>query len=255
MKVIFLHIPKTAGQSVHAGLVKAFGNEAVCPARVNEQLVSMTITELNRYQVFSGHFDWAMLDCIKGPKYIFTVLRNPLDRILSFYFYLRDQAEKMPSDKLRRPENQGLKAALELTPQEYFAGGPAHLRKFLDNHYDNFYTYYFASRHYQGREKLNRIVRRGNMINDDILRMAKDNLSYLDDVFTIDHMSDVFKTIKEFSAAKDKDLEEYRVNVNQTIQADDRIKKLRLLGGDDKLLERIQLFCKLDNKIWQIYSK
>ena len=88
MKVIFLHIPKTAGQSVHAALVNAFGNEAVCPARVNDQLRRMSITEINRYQVFSGHFDWSLLDCIKGPKYVFTILREPIDRILSFYLAL-----------------------------------------------------------------------------------------------------------------------------------------------------------------------
>jgi len=48
----------------------------------------MSITEINRYQVFSGHFDWSLLDCIKGPKYVFTILREPIDRILSFYLAL-----------------------------------------------------------------------------------------------------------------------------------------------------------------------
>jgi hypothetical protein len=254
MRIVFLHIPKTAGQSVHAALVKAFGEDVVCPARVNEQLARMTITELNRYQVFSGHLDWAMLDCIKGPKYVFTILRNPVDRILSFYFYLRDQAANLPVEKLHKPEHQGLRAALELTPQEYFSGGPGHLRKFLDDHYDNFYAYYFASRHFQGRAQLHGLMKRGELNQEDVLRMAKDNLGMLDDVFTIDNMTDVFATIRRLSDSREGQVEEYQVNVNKNLSADNRVEKLRLLGGDDKLLKRIDHYCELDNKIWDLYS-
>ena len=42
-RIIFLHLPKTAGQSVHAALVDGFGEAAICPARVNEQLDGLTI--------------------------------------------------------------------------------------------------------------------------------------------------------------------------------------------------------------------
>jgi hypothetical protein len=254
MRVIFLHIPKTAGQSVHTALVKAFGQEAICPARVNEQLARMTINELNRYQVFSGHLDWAMLDCIKGPKYVFTILRNPVDRILSFYFYLRDQAAKLPVEKLHKPEHQGLRAALELTPQEYFLGGTTHIRKFLDDHYDNFYAYYFASRHFQGRAQLYGLMKRRELNSEDVLRMAKDNLGVLDDVFTINNMEEVFSTIRRLSDAGSGEIEEYQVNVNKNISADDRMERLLQLSGDDKLLKRIEHYCEMDNKIWDMYS-
>lgn len=253
MRIVFLHIPKTAGQSVHAALVDAFGEDAICPARVNEQLKRMTIAELNRYQVFSGHLDWAMLDCIRGPKYVFTILRKPIDRILSFYFYLRDQAAILPLEILHKPENQGLRAALELTPQDHFSGGPGHLRQFLDDHYDNFYAYYFASRHFHGRGQLHGLIKRGELSEEDVLRMAKDNLAMLDDVFNIDNMADVFATIRRLSDSGGQ-VEEYQVNVNKNISADDRVEKLRLLGIDDKLLKRIDHYCELDNKIWDLYS-
>jgi hypothetical protein len=36
MHVVFLHIPNTAGQSVHAALLAAFEPSAICPARVKE---------------------------------------------------------------------------------------------------------------------------------------------------------------------------------------------------------------------------
>lgn len=128
MRVVFLHIPKTAGQSVHAALQAAFEPSAIRPARVNEQLRPMGISELNRYQVFSGHFDWSALDCIKGPSYRFTILRDPLERTLSFYFYLRkQQGEALAPAERAMPQHSGRRAAAEMTSDEYFLSGPPHL--------------------------------------------------------------------------------------------------------------------------------
>ena len=92
--VIFLHIPKTAGQSVHSFLVHLFGQGAIAPARVNEQLIQLSIPQIRKYSVFSGHMDWAMLDCVERPRFVFTILREPTDRILSFYYYLRSEAKR-----------------------------------------------------------------------------------------------------------------------------------------------------------------
>lgn len=254
MKVIFLHIPKTAGQSVHAALVHAFGREAVCPARVNDHLKKFTITELNRYQVFSGHLDWAMLDCIKGPRYTFTIFREPMDRILSFYFYLRDEAAKLSAEDLRSPERQGLRAALELSPKDYFIGGPPFLRRFIDDHYDNFYSYYFAGRHYQARSELVGLTKRGELSHDDILRMAKDNLSQLDSVFTVDDMTSVFSAIREISGKEIMSDDKYRVNVNKNISAHDRGQRLRDLGAERDTMEKLEACCMLDSQLWQLHA-
>lgn len=254
MKIIFLHIPKTAGQSVHAALINAFGNEVVCPARVNDQLRQMSISELNRYQVFSGHFDWSLLDCIKGPKYVFTILREPIDRILSFYFFLRDEAEKMPIEKRLAPEHQGLKAAFELSPRDYFLGGAPHLRRFLDDHYDNFYTYYFAGRHYESRGKMVGMINRGEMSKQQVLQMAKDNLTLLDDVFIVDNMSAVFSAIRSISGKNLMSDERYRVNVNTKVAADDRRAKIQALGADAPTMARLKEYCQLDAQLWKLFA-
>lgn len=254
MKVIFLHIPKTAGQSVHAALVNAFGKEAVCPARVNDQLRQFSIAELNRYQVFSGHLDWSLLDCVKGPKYVFTVLREPMDRILSFYFHLREQGENLSPEKWTKPECEGIKAAFELSPKEYFLGGLPHLRKFLDDHYDNFYSYYFAGRHYSGRRELLELIKRKELSQDDILRMAKDNLATLNDVFTVNDIASVFTAIQEISGASISEVEQYQVNVNTKVAARDRQDCLKALGADEATLMRLQEYCTMDNKIWALFN-
>jgi len=255
LKVIFLHIPKTAGQSVHAALVNAYGKETVCPARVNDQLRQMSIAELNRYQVFSGHFDWSLLDCVKGSKYVFTILREPIDRILSFYFYLRDDAAKLTTEQRAMPERQGLKAAFELSPRDYFLGGAPHLRRFLDDHYDNFYTYYFAGRHYESRGEMVGLINRGELSRQHVLQMAKDNLTQLDGVFTVDNMSAVFSAIRAISGKELMSDEKYRVNVNTKVTAKDRRMLIQTLGADTATMERLQEYCSLDNELWKYFSE
>lgn len=254
MKIVFLHIPKTAGQSVHTALVNAYGNEAVCPARINEHLRKMSITELNRYEVFSGHLDWALLDCIKGPKYVFTILREPMDRILSFYFFLRDQAENATPEKRNRPEHKGLKAAFELTPKEYFLGGPPNIRRFIDDHYDNFYTYYFAARQYESRGKMVGLINRGVLMQQDVLRIAQENMALLDNVFTVDNMGDVFSAIRKISGQDIMSDDSYRVNVNTKVAAEDRQKQIQSLGANSETMDRLKEYCVLDNELWQQFA-
>ena len=254
MKVIFLHIPKTAGQSVHAALVDGFGNDSVCPARTNEQLMCMSITELNRYQVFSGHFDWSLLDCIRGPRYVFTVLREPIDRALSFYFYLRSQAEGLSKEELGRPEYVGLKAAIELSPNEYFMGGPPDLRAFLDNHYDNFYTYYFSGRHHKAREEFVGLIAQGTLSPGAVLQQAKDNLAHLDNVFSVDDLDSAFASIGAISTNEIVSRDRYFINANSRIPKLSRKSELAALGADDATLEKIEKYGELDNEIWKLYS-
>ena len=250
-KVIFLHIPKTAGQSVHAALVAAFGASAVCPARVNEQLVGIPVNELNRYRVFSGHLDWSLLDCVEGPRTVFTVLREPRDRILSFYFYLREQASKLSAADLDKPQHQGMKAALRLTPDQYFCAGPPHLRRFLDDHYDNFYTYFFAGRYYSARGLLNGRIGRGEISREQLVERALENLCTLDAVFSVEDTAAVFAWIRELGGAAIRGDERYRVNVNAAVEAGERASRLAALGATQAAFDRIDAYCKLDGELWR----
>lgn len=250
-KVVFLHIPKTAGQSVHEALVGAFGADAICPARVNEQLYAYDIAQLHGWRVFSGHLDWSRLDCLRGPRFVFTVLREPRDRILSFYFYLREQASKLTPEELEKPERQGMKAVLAMKPAEYFLGGPPHLRKFLDDHYDNFYTYFFAGRHYTARGPLKQLVKRGVLDEERLLAMAQGNLAQLDAVYTMDQVPQLLDRIAEISGSQLKPADAYRINITQSVAAEKRLERLRALGAGPRVFECLDRWCSLDNRLWQ----
>lgn len=254
-KVIFLHIPKTAGQSIHAALIDAFGEETVCPARVNKQAVLMSVQELNRYNVFSGHLDWSLLDCVRGEKFTFTVLRKPIDRILSFYFYLRKEAQKLTKEELDSPDRQGMKAALELPPHQYFTAGPPNIRSFLNEHYDNFYTYYFAGRRFNGRSDLNGHLKGGRITQEKLVELAIENLQELDAVYTLDRVSDAFDDIRSLSpCARGQKNAEYFVNVNRVTDPPDRKDLLRNLGATEATFKRIKQYCEMDDELWRRFA-
>lgn len=86
MKLVFLHLQKTGGTSLHAGLAAGFAPGAVCPERF-DRLHEWPGAELQRYAYYAGHYNFDALDYIAGPKQVLTVLREPRERIISLYLF------------------------------------------------------------------------------------------------------------------------------------------------------------------------
>ena len=255
-KLVFLHIPKTAGQSVHKQIESLYSRDEICPARLNNQLSAISISEMNRYRVFSGHLDWSMLDCIKGDKYVFTVLREPVSRIVSFYTFLRQTASRLTPDQLAAPSRQGLKAALELPCDEYFCGGPNHLREFLDNHYDNFYMYYFAGRTYDGRRKILSAQKNGEELSKQhVLNMAHKNLDLVDGVFTPDTLSELDTILQKVSGRQARqELAITKVNVGDQKSLAERIEWLKDIGATNRTFDKIAEMTSYDKEIYETWK-
>ena len=251
-RVVFLHIPKTAGQSVHSFLERCFSRENIAPTRVNHQLVGMPITEIRRYSLFSGHLDWALLDCVESPKFVFSILREPRDRILSFYFFLRRQAVTLKVQDLELPQNQGLKAALQLSCDEYFCGGPPHIRTFLDNHYDNFYANYFASRVFDGRSRIiGRRQTEKSFDDDRVVKAALDNVRLLDGLYTISNLAALERdlTTQVGVVNHGSSLSSTKVNVG-SVNEESRLEQLHRLGATKRTFNRLDQMIRLDEQIW-----
>lgn len=152
--IVFLHIPKTAGQTIHTELVKLVGGQQhVSPVRVHTQAAPDGQMPAG-YRLYSGHIDWTGIDSLPQDRFAFTVLRDPKERIASFYFYLRKEAQQLSAADLARPENLGKRKALEESADDYFFGGDQAWRNFILDHYDNFYCSYFATRRMRGRQNL-----------------------------------------------------------------------------------------------------
>jgi hypothetical protein len=250
-KVIFLHIPKTAGQSVHQFLIDSFGVENVCPARTNEQIDDYPIEALNKYQIISGHIDWSVIEKLDGEKYIFSILRDPKDRILSFYHYLRGRARKMSAIELKQPNRAGMNAALHMTPDEYFCGGDREIRTFIDNHYDNFYTYFLATKTYNGRSTF---LKENNDRDSTkkIFSSALKNLLQLDNIYLLSNWMKLKNDLSSIFPDKVFKEKNYHINKGDGLNSEERIIKLRSLGATDKTIKKIDKMCFLDKHLYDI---
>lgn len=175
--VVFLHIPKTAGQTIHHALVKAVGGaEHVSPVRTHTQALNDLQMPVG-YKLYSGHIDWVELENLPEDRFVFSVLREPRERIASFYLYLLKEAQALSSEALQRPENLGKRRILEMSADDYFFGGDIAWQNFVLDHYDNFYCAYFATRKMRGRHALT------GMGAPEVMAEARKGLAQLDGLY------------------------------------------------------------------------
>jgi hypothetical protein len=85
-RLVFLHLQKTGGTSLHARLTAAFPPEAVCPERF-DRLHEWDGAALQRFALYSGHFNADSIAYIAEPKQVVTVLRAPRERLASLYLF------------------------------------------------------------------------------------------------------------------------------------------------------------------------
>jgi Sulfotransferase family len=256
-RIIFLHIPKTAGQSVHHFLEFLVPPERVAPARVNSQLVRMSIEEMRQYQLFSGHLDWSLLDCLDGPKFAFSILREPVSRIISFYLYLLQEAKALSPAELRLPQNAGPRAILDLSCDQYFSEGPPDIRAFLDNHYNNFYAYYFAGRRFDGRQKLITQKMLDSAFTDEkIVDMACENIGCLDAIYSVDALHHLERDIRAATGltADAPALQDLHINARDLSNTEERMAELERLGATQITFRKLQEMTILDQEIWKKFG-
>tara|TARA_R110000824_G_C15210760_1_gene676589 strand:- start:2370 stop:3071 length:702 start_codon:yes stop_codon:yes gene_type:complete len=88
--ILFLHVPKAAGTSINTLLKNhsntCFVNNGNVAASVADVLRS-NILEYEYTQALSGHFCYGIHKDINRQSTYTAILRNPVDRVLSLFFY------------------------------------------------------------------------------------------------------------------------------------------------------------------------
>lgn len=178
--LVFLHIPKTAGQTIHAELTRVVGADAVSPIRVHTEADPGMAQMPPGYRLYSGHIDWEALETLPAPRFTFTVLRDPLERIASFYFYTRREAQKLSAGELTKPHRVGMARALSESADDYFFGGPPRWRRFVREHYHSPYCAYLITRRIRGFAEV------ADWPAQRLVREAVDVARSLDGVYSVD---------------------------------------------------------------------
>lgn len=84
LRLAFIHIPKTGGNSVGAMLQSCFPREQIAPfiyEHLNPDLPDES------YRFVQGHFGFTYAKQLKAQ--VLTVLRDPIDRVISTYYFLK----------------------------------------------------------------------------------------------------------------------------------------------------------------------
>jgi hypothetical protein len=92
--VIFLHIPKTAGTTLHRIIERQYRQREIFTIggishESIEQFRSMSEERRAKYRMIKGHLGFGFHEFVPGPSAYFTILRNPIERVISFFYWVR----------------------------------------------------------------------------------------------------------------------------------------------------------------------
>jgi len=115
-KILHFHLPKTGGTAIRHHLIGQMGTAHVSPSIVGMRL-SDALLQWEGLDAISGHFSLHQADPLPTDRCALTVLRDPIDRFLSEYFFSKiDNAGRLLE---ARKHAMDLDAYLEsLSPRE-----------------------------------------------------------------------------------------------------------------------------------------
>lgn len=106
--IIFLHMPKAAGSTLRQIIHRQYSSSSVVTlsapdGEIDPEFESLPIEEKRKIKVIQGHTPFGIHESIPQPSTYFTVLRNPTDRLISYYYYV-----------LQSPDNEHYHAVTSL---------------------------------------------------------------------------------------------------------------------------------------------
>jgi hypothetical protein len=128
-RIVFLHIMKTAGTAIRERLEELAAGEPIFRRDVDGRPGDLPAADLARYRVVMGHFSIADARHVPQPRRIFTVLRDPRERLLSFYHFLhRHRAEVIDQRGMERA-----RVARDSTLEQFLANPEPMVRHSVQN--------------------------------------------------------------------------------------------------------------------------
>ena len=87
--VIFVHIPKTGGTTLNKILINNYREYCnIYTSGANKILENTSAARIDQLELLSGHFPFGLDQYFAKPCSYITLLREPVERIISHYYYV-----------------------------------------------------------------------------------------------------------------------------------------------------------------------
>ena len=115
---IFLHIPKTAGTTLVRILHRQYGRTGYVSIKAGTSFENAKLQivreEIDGFRLVYGHVPFGIHDALTRPVRYFTLVRDPVDRVVSHYYFARSH----PAHRLYREITEK-----RMTLRDYVASG------------------------------------------------------------------------------------------------------------------------------------
>jgi ketosteroid isomerase-like protein len=113
-KCVFVHVPKTAGTGLNIAMRYALGPDAVSQGFNATNMTSSEAQQLDRFDVISGHISMADVRRYFSDRAILTILRDPIDRCLSWYYWARKDSTPAFSSDIAAAKRHDIESFFDL---------------------------------------------------------------------------------------------------------------------------------------------
>lgn len=97
--VIFLHIPKAAGTTLNMIFKRQYEPPAIYEIRPDylkasiDEFKKLPSKHREKIRILRGHIGFGLHNFLPQPSTYITIMRNPVDRVISHYYYIRTLLE------------------------------------------------------------------------------------------------------------------------------------------------------------------
>lgn len=139
-KYVFYHIPKTGGTTLQVWADQFFDVREICPrtffkpsALSTQKLNLEQKKNIQRYRFIRDHFFMDITSQVRGKVRAFTMLRNPMRRVLSQFYYYRKYSDEdihlnLKKGIMSESRAQAIRQLREISLQNFLKQGSEVLR-------------------------------------------------------------------------------------------------------------------------------